>query len=80
MGHTSIKLNKSKLLTGLTFVLKENYKYTQKKNLVQKFFLCKPYYNNFMKILWKLQLFWSKHAKLTIPLILDNNFKIHFFP
>jgi hypothetical protein len=36
MGHTSIKLKKSKLLTGLTWVLKENYKYAQKQNVEVK--------------------------------------------
>ena len=36
MGHTSIKLRKAKLLTGLTCVLKENYKYAQKQNLEVK--------------------------------------------
>jgi hypothetical protein len=35
-GHTSIKLTKSKLLTGLTCVLKENNKYAQKQNLEVK--------------------------------------------
>jgi hypothetical protein len=33
MGHTSIKLKKAKLLTELSCVLKENYKYAQKQNL-----------------------------------------------
>jgi hypothetical protein len=36
MGHTSIKLKKAKLLTGLTCVLKENYKYVQKLKLEVK--------------------------------------------
>jgi hypothetical protein len=36
MGHTSIKLKKAKLLTGLTYVLKENYKYAQRQNLEVK--------------------------------------------
>jgi hypothetical protein len=37
MGHTSIKfLKKPKLLSGLTCVLKENYKYAQKQNLEVK--------------------------------------------
>ncbi len=36
MGHTSIKLRKAKLLTGLTCILKENYKYAQKQNLEVK--------------------------------------------
>ncbi len=36
MGHTSIKFKKAKLLTGLTCVLKENYKYAQKQNLEVK--------------------------------------------
>jgi hypothetical protein len=36
MGHTSIKCKKAKLLTGLTCVLKENYKYAQKQNLEVK--------------------------------------------
>ncbi len=35
-GHTSIKLTKSKLLTGLTCVLIENHRYAQKKNLEVK--------------------------------------------
>jgi hypothetical protein len=35
-GHISIKLKKAKLLTGLTCVLKENYKYVQKQNLEVK--------------------------------------------
>ncbi len=40
MGHTSLKLKKAKLLTGLTCVLKENYTYVQKKNLeVKQFFI-----------------------------------------
>jgi hypothetical protein len=36
MGHTSIKLKQSKLLTGLTCLLIENYKYAQKKTLEVK--------------------------------------------
>ncbi len=36
MGHTSIKLKKANLLTRLTCVLKENYKYAQKQNLEVK--------------------------------------------
>jgi hypothetical protein len=36
MEHTSIKFKKAKLLTGLTCVLKENYKYAQKQNLEVK--------------------------------------------
>jgi hypothetical protein len=40
-GHTSIKLKKAKLLTGLTCVLKENYKYAQKQNLYLKKLLFK---------------------------------------
>jgi hypothetical protein len=36
MGHTSVKLKKSKLLTGLTCVPKDNYKYAQKQNLEVK--------------------------------------------
>jgi hypothetical protein len=36
MGHTSIKVKKSKLLTGLTCVLIENHSYAQKKNLKVK--------------------------------------------
>jgi hypothetical protein len=35
-GHTSIKLKKSKLLTGLTCVLIENHRYAEKKNLEVK--------------------------------------------
>jgi hypothetical protein len=35
-GHTSIKLKKAKLLTGLTSLLKENYKFAQKQNLEVK--------------------------------------------
>jgi hypothetical protein len=35
-GHTSTKLKKAKLLTGLTIALKENYKYAQKQNLEVK--------------------------------------------
>ncbi len=38
--HTSTKLKKAKLLTGLTIALKENYKYAQKQNLeVKKIFV-----------------------------------------
>jgi hypothetical protein len=33
---TSMKLKKAKLLTGLTCVLKDNYKYAQKQNLEVK--------------------------------------------
>ncbi len=36
MGHTSIKLRKAKLLTGLTCVQTENHKYAQKQNLEVK--------------------------------------------
>jgi hypothetical protein len=36
MGHISIKLKKSKLLSRLTWVLKENYKYAEKQNLEEK--------------------------------------------
>ncbi len=43
MGHTSIKLKKAKLLTGLTCVLKENYKYAQKQNLEKKKLLFKTF-------------------------------------
>ncbi len=35
-GHTCVKLKKAKLLTGLTGVRKENYKYAQKQNLEVK--------------------------------------------
>jgi hypothetical protein len=34
--HTSTKMKKAKLLTGLTIVLKENYKYAQKQTLEVK--------------------------------------------
>jgi hypothetical protein len=36
MGHTSIQIKKSKLLTGLTCVLKENYKFAQMQNIEEK--------------------------------------------
>jgi hypothetical protein len=36
LGHTSKKLKYPKFLTGLTCVLKENYGYAQKLNLVVK--------------------------------------------
>jgi hypothetical protein len=36
MGHTSMKLKKSKLLTGLICVQKEKYKNAQKQNLEVK--------------------------------------------
>jgi hypothetical protein len=39
-GHTSTKLKKAKLLTGLTIALKENYKYAQKQNLRSKTNFC----------------------------------------
>jgi hypothetical protein len=51
MGHASKKLKKSKLLTGLICVLKENYKYAQKQNLEVKQIYFKPYYRNIMQIL-----------------------------
>ncbi len=46
MGFTSMgtyfyKVKKAKLLTGLTCVLKENYKYAQKQNLELKKLLFK---------------------------------------
>ncbi len=39
MGHISMKLKKSKLLTGPACVLRENYKYPQKQHLEVIFFL-----------------------------------------
>ncbi len=42
MGHTSVQLKTSKLLTGLTCIAlkKETYKYAQKQNLeVQEIFV-----------------------------------------
>jgi hypothetical protein len=84
MEHTSKKLKKSKLLSGLICVLKENYKNFQKQNLKVK-----PYYRNIMQILWKLKLVWSKHVNLLIVLILEENYRsttylkysyTHFFP
>ncbi len=40
MGHTSIKLRKAKLLTGLTCVLKENYKVCSKAKFRSKKICC----------------------------------------
>jgi hypothetical protein len=42
MGHCSMKLKKSKLLTWLTWVQKENYKYAQKQNFEVKQIVLKP--------------------------------------
>jgi hypothetical protein len=54
IGHTSIKLQKSKLLTGLTCVLKKKSKFAQKQNLEVKqifvYTLLQQHYEDFVKI------------------------------